>query len=78
MVRRSRADPRISPRHVRPTTAQVMAQIRRTYGPIDTRHRIVVGERLRDEGGNVVGNQGFYVDVTPRAVCSKTSRLPTT
>jgi hypothetical protein len=55
-----------------------MAQIRRTYGPIDTRHRIVVGERLRDEGGNVVGNQGFYVDVTPRAVCSKTSRLPTT
>lgn len=76
---------------MRPTTAQVMAhkhpddhamiaatlaQIRRTMGPINTRHRIVdvagrtheiivVGERLRDDGGNVVGNQGFYVDVTP-------------
>jgi hypothetical protein len=55
-----------------------MAQIRRTYGPIDTRRRTVVGERLRDEEGNVVGNQGFNVDVAPRAACSKTSRLPTT
>jgi hypothetical protein len=76
---------------MRPTTAQVMlhkhaddhdkiattlAQIRRTHGSINTRHRIVdvqgqtheiivVGERLRDDGGEVVGAQGFYVDVTP-------------
>jgi PAS domain S-box-containing protein len=76
---------------MRPTTAQVMlhkhpedhakvsatlAQIRRTQGPVNTRHRIVdvqgrtheiivVGERLRDDNGNIVGNQGFYVDVTP-------------
>jgi PAS domain S-box-containing protein len=76
---------------MRPTTAQVMlhkhpddhakvaatlAQIRRTQGPVNTRHRIidvqgrtheiiVVGERLRDDKGDVVGNQGFYVDVTP-------------
>jgi PAS domain S-box-containing protein len=75
---------------MRPTTTQVMshkhpddhakiaailAQIRRTQGPVNTRHRIVdvqgrthevivVGERLKDDG-NVVGNQGFYVDVTP-------------
>jgi hypothetical protein len=74
-----------------PTTEQVMShkhpddhanfaatllEIRRTYGPINTRHRIVdvqgrtheiivVGEPLRDDAGNIVGNQGFYVDVTP-------------
>jgi hypothetical protein len=56
--------------------AAALAQIRRTHGPINTRHRIVdvqgqtheiivVGERLRDEEGKLVGNQGFYVDVTP-------------
>ena len=76
---------------MRPTTAQVMlhkhpddhakiaavlADIRRTHGPVNTRHRIVdvqgrthevivVGERLRDDDGKIVGNQGFYVDVTP-------------
>lgn len=76
---------------MRPTTAQVMlhkhpddhamiaavlAQVRSTQGPVNTRHRIVdvqgrthevivVGERLRDDVGNIVGNQGFYVDVTP-------------
>jgi PAS domain S-box-containing protein len=79
------------PTEMHPTTAQVMlhkhpddhakiaatlAQIRRTRGPINTRHRIVdvqghtreiivVGEQLRDDAGNVVGNQGFYIDVTP-------------
>jgi hypothetical protein len=56
--------------------AATLAQIRLTHGSINTRHRIVdvqghahevivVGERLRDDGGNVVGTQGFYVDVTP-------------
>ena len=76
---------------MRPTTAQVMlhkhpddhakiaavlADIRRTHGPVNTRHRIVdlqgrthevivVGERLKDDQDRVIGNQGFYVDVTP-------------
>ena len=56
--------------------AAALAQIRRTHGPINTRHRIidvggrtheviVVGERLRDDAGGVIGSQGFYVDVTP-------------
>lgn len=51
-------------------------QIRRTRGSINTRHRIVdnqgrtrevviVGQRLRDDSGAVVGTHGFYVDVTP-------------
>jgi hypothetical protein len=58
--------------------AATLAEIRRTHGSINTRHRIVdvqgrtheiiiVGERLRADGGNVVGSQGFYVDVTPVA-----------
>jgi PAS domain S-box-containing protein len=76
---------------MRPTTALVMshkhpedhakiaatlAEMRRTHGPINTRHRIVdvqgrtheiivVGVQIRDDFGNVVGNQGFFVDVTP-------------
>jgi ANTAR domain/PAS fold len=62
--------------HDRAKIAATLAEIRRTHGPVNTRHRIVdvqgrtleiivVGERLRDEAGRVVGNQGFYVDVTP-------------
>jgi len=76
---------------MRPTTEQVMlhkhaedrdkiaatvAQIRRTRGSINTRHRIVdvqgqtheiivVGERFKDDEGHVIGTHGFYVDVTP-------------
>jgi hypothetical protein len=76
---------------MRPTTEQVLlhkhpddhdkiaatlAQIRRTHGSINTRHRIidvqgrtheiiVVGERLWDDAGHVVGSHGFYIDVTP-------------
>jgi hypothetical protein len=56
--------------------AATLLEIRRTHGPINTRHRIVdvqgrtheiivVGEQLRDDAGTVFGNQGFYVDVTP-------------
>ncbi|GAB7070863.1 ANTAR domain-containing protein [Mycobacterium hodleri] len=56
--------------------AATLAEIRRTHGPINTRHRIVdrqgrtheiivVGVQMRDELGNVVGNQGFFVDVSP-------------
>ena len=49
--------------------------IRRTHQPFSTRHRIidvqgrihvviVVAELLRDDGGEVIGTNGFYVDVT--------------
>jgi PAS domain S-box-containing protein len=52
-----------------------LAEIRRTRGPFSTRHRIVavdgavrdvvvIGERLHNESGEVVGTQGFYIDVT--------------
>jgi len=51
--------------------------IRRTHKPLSTRHRIItvqgeirdiviIGERLRDDDtGEVIGTQGFYLDVTP-------------
>ncbi|WP_323055472.1 PAS and ANTAR domain-containing protein [Mycolicibacterium sp. J2] len=49
--------------------------IRQTRRPFSTRHRIidtqgqihevvVIGERIRDEAGNVVGTRGFYLDVS--------------
>ena len=50
-------------------------EIRRTHRTFSTRHRIidtrqvvhdviVIGDRLYDDGGDVVGTHGFYVDVT--------------
>jgi hypothetical protein len=33
----------------------------------DTRDVVVIGERLYDNSGEVVGTQGFYIDVTPTA-----------
>lgn len=50
--------------------------IRRNHGAFSTRHRIidvhgaihpviVVANQIVDEAGAVVGNEGFYVDVTP-------------
>jgi hypothetical protein len=53
-----------------------LAQMRSAHGSINTRHRIVdvqgethevvvVGQRLRDDDGKVIGTEGFYVDVTP-------------
>jgi hypothetical protein len=30
----------------------------------DTRDVVVIGERLYDNSGEVVGTQGFYIDVT--------------
>jgi PAS domain S-box-containing protein len=56
--------------------AQTIATIRRTGQPLSSRHRImdtsgkvrsviVVGDKLRDERGRVVGTQGFYIDTTP-------------
>ncbi len=55
--------------------AATLEEIRRTSQAFSTRHRIidvqgnvhsvvVVGDRLYDEDGTVVGTHGFYVDVT--------------
>jgi hypothetical protein len=55
--------------------ACVLDHVRRTKAALSTRHRIVtvygdtrdivaVGQQLLDDGGNVIGNEGFYVDVT--------------
>ena len=56
--------------------AATLEDIRRTHRPFSTRHRIitvdgatrevvVIGERMHDNAGRVVGTQGFYIDVTP-------------
>lgn len=56
--------------------AATLANIRKTLMPFSTRHRIVtvagqtrevvvIGERMRDNEGKVLGTQGFYIDVTP-------------
>lgn len=56
--------------------AATLEDVRRTRRPFSTRHRIitvqgatrevvVIGERLHDNTGGVVGTQGFYIDVTP-------------
>ncbi|OBA96099.1 antitermination regulator [Mycobacteriaceae bacterium 1482268.1] len=55
--------------------AATLDEIRRTHKTFSTRHRIidtrqmvhdviVIGDRLCDEDGEVVGTHGFYVDVT--------------
>jgi len=64
--------------------AATLDDIRRTLKPLSTRHRIittrgetrdvvVIGERLRDEDGCVIGTQGFYIDVTPTAEARQSS-----
>ena len=56
--------------------ATTINEIRTSYEPFSTRHRIVtthgdvrevivIGERMYADDGVVVGSQGFYVDVTP-------------
>jgi len=56
--------------------AATLDEIRRTHRTFSTRHRIidteqnvhdviVIGDRLYDDSGVVVGTHGFYVDVTP-------------
>ena len=56
--------------------ATTLEDIRGTHKPFSTRHRIitvqgatrevvVIGERLHDNTGDVIGTQGFYIDVTP-------------
>lgn len=58
--------------------AASLEEIRRTHKPFSTRHRIVtvdgrtrevvvIGERMHDNTGRVIGTQGFYIDVTPAA-----------
>jgi PAS domain S-box-containing protein len=56
--------------------AATLDDILRTHRPFSARHRIidvhgqtrevvVIGERLQDGRGDVIGTQGFYLDVTP-------------
>ena len=56
--------------------AATLEDMRRTLKPFSTRHRIitvqgatrevvVIGGRMHDNDGKVVGTQGFYIDVTP-------------
>src|SRR6188472_972988 len=56
--------------------AATLEDIRRTLKPFSTRHRVVtvagatrevvvIGERMHDNNGRVLGTQGFYIDVTP-------------
>ncbi|GFG53969.1 antitermination regulator [Mycolicibacterium agri] len=56
--------------------AATLDEIRRTRKPFSTRHRIVtvsgdtrevvvIGERMHDNSGQVIGTQGFFIDVTP-------------
>ncbi|ALR11787.1 antitermination regulator [Mycobacteroides saopaulense] len=58
--------------------ATTLDEIRRTAQAFSTRHRIidlqqqvhhvvVIGDRLYDDDGTVIGTHGFYVDVTPSA-----------
>jgi fructose-specific component phosphotransferase system IIB-like protein len=58
--------------------AATLDDVRRTHKPFSTRHRIitvqgdtrdvvVIGERFHDDNGDVIGTQGFYIDVTPTA-----------
>jgi PAS domain S-box-containing protein len=59
-----------------PQVEQVLKQVREDLRPWSSRHRIidthgavrevvVVGSHLRDEHGEIIGTEGFYVDVTP-------------
>lgn len=56
--------------------AATLDEMRRTHRAFSTRHRIVdtagnvhsvvvIGDQLYDEGGELIGSHGFYVDVTP-------------
>jgi hypothetical protein len=56
--------------------AATLDEMRRSHLTFSTRHRIidtkaevhsvvVIGDQLRDKGGELIGTHGFYVDVTP-------------
>ncbi|MEW5809355.1 MAG: PAS and ANTAR domain-containing protein [Actinomycetota bacterium] len=60
----------------RQKVAATLDEMRRAHRPFSTRHRImdthgevrhvvVVGDRMADEQGRLIGTHGFYVDVTP-------------
>jgi PAS fold len=65
-----------------PHIAATLDDICRTHKPFSSRHRIitvqgdvrdvvVIGERFHDNMGEIVGTQGFYLDVTPSASSDK-------
>ncbi len=62
--------------------AAALDEMRRTHRAFSTRHRIidtagevrdvvVVGDKLNDESGRLIGTHGFYVDVTPNEAMAK-------
>lgn len=64
-----------------PQVATTLDEMRRTHRTFSTRHRIidtdgnvhsvvVIGDQLYDQGGELIGTHGFYVDVTPTDVIS--------
>jgi hypothetical protein len=68
---------RLSQKHSgdRPHVAETLEALRTSGGSFSSRHRIVdtrgttrsvaiVGERLVDKSGEIIGSSGFYVDVT--------------
>jgi PAS domain S-box-containing protein len=66
--------------------AATIEQIRRTAGAFSTRHRIVdthgeihhvvvIGQQMRDDVGNVIGSDGYYVDVTPSVTEAREERV---
>ncbi|OBA85208.1 antitermination regulator [Mycolicibacterium elephantis] len=67
--------------------AATLEEIKRTAGAFSTRHRIidthgethhvvVVGDKIFDDAGDVVGTHGFYVDVTP-AMAERQNKMVT-
>lgn len=66
--------------------AATLEDIRRTRRTFSTRHRIidvhkrihdvvVIGDRMVDDTGDIVGTQGFYVDVTPSRTEASTREM---
>ncbi|VEG58462.1 putative PAS/PAC sensor protein [Mycolicibacterium aurum] len=62
--------------------AATLDELRRGHGAFSTRHRIidtrgethdvvVIGDRLEDQSGRLIGTHGFYVDVTPSAAMTQ-------
>lgn len=67
--------------------AATLEEIKRTAGAFSTRHRIidthgethhvvVVGDKIFDDAGDVIGTHGFYVDVTP-AMAERQNKMVT-
>lgn len=67
--------------------AATLEEIKRTAGAFSTRHRIidthgethhvvVVGDKIFNDAGDVIGTHGFYVDVTP-AMAERQNKMVT-